>query len=109
MRARTFPWRSGQGCYPEPRLRIVILAAQTLELTSIAAPEVESKNKLHSITSAEDWWTIVRGSGYRGTIEQLSATDYDTVRQINLAELGKRDCREVQTNALFAVAIKPGK
>lgn len=35
--------------------------------------ELTTENRWHSLSSPEDWWTIVMGSGYRGTIEQLSA------------------------------------
>ena len=34
----------------------------------------------HPIRRPEDWWTIVMGSGYRGTIDQLSQKVAESVR-----------------------------
>ena len=41
----------------------------------VEAPKITAENRLHPINSAEDWWTIVLGSGYRGTVEQLNASN----------------------------------
>jgi ubiquinone/menaquinone biosynthesis C-methylase UbiE len=51
----------------------------------IESPEIIAENRLHRINSAEDWWTIILGSGYRGTIEQLSRSDRERVKEANLA------------------------
>jgi len=73
----------------------------------IGAPEIEHEKRLQPVSTAQDWWTIVCGSGYRGTLEQLSAQEYDVVRQNNLTEFDKGGCRAIQIDALFSVATKP--
>jgi SAM-dependent methyltransferase len=72
----------------------------------IGTPEIEHEKRLQPVSTAQDWWTIVCGSGYRGTLEQLSAQEYDTVRQNNLIEFEQSRCRAVQIDALFGVATK---
>jgi len=60
----------------------------------------------HPITSAEDWWTMVLGSGYRGTIEQMEPEVLELVRQANFSFIENNQIQEVQTNVLYAVAQK---
>jgi hypothetical protein len=57
--------------------------------------------------SAEDWWTIVLGSGYRGTIEQLNQAERQKVKKANLAAIHEEKISAVETNVLYALATKP--
>src|SRR5262249_50878810 len=38
----------------------------------------------HPIPSPDAWWSAVMGSGYRATVDQLSAADLERVRAANL-------------------------
>jgi SAM-dependent methyltransferase len=60
----------------------------------------------HAIGSPEDWWTMVMGSGYRGTIEQLAPDDRDRVRRENLAFIERNKVRAVEANVVYAVAVR---
>ena len=73
----------------------------------IAPPKIVSENRLHPIRSAEDWWTIVLGSGYRGTIEQLTSAERQKVQDANLAFIRDEKISAIETNALYALATKP--
>ena len=53
------------------------------------------------------WWTMVLGSGYRGTVDQLSVSDLARVRAANDRFIRDRGVRAVEANAVFAVAVKP--
>lgn len=79
---------------------------ETLKEAGIHNPEVESENRIQPLGLTGDWWTIVLGSGYRGTIEQLDATGRDQLKAANLQRLRDANIREVQTNAIYAVAKK---
>jgi len=68
--------------------------------------EIAVENRLHPIHEPNDWWTIVCGSGYRGTIEQLTSAEYKSVCQTNLSYVRENKVRAVETNALYAVATK---
>jgi hypothetical protein len=46
------------------------------------------------------------GSGYRGTIEQLSMAERAAVREANLTFICDHGIIRLETNALYAVATK---
>jgi ubiquinone/menaquinone biosynthesis C-methylase UbiE len=73
----------------------------------VASPNIIAENRLHPISSAEDWWTIVLGSGYRGTIEQLTPAERQKVKEANLAFIRDGKISAVETNVLYALATKP--
>lgn len=74
----------------------------------VEAPKITAENHLHPISSAEDWWTIALGSGYRGTIEQLDTSERERVKDANLAFIREAKVSTVETNVLYAVATKSG-
>ena len=78
-----------------------------LDEAGVASPKIIAENRLHSIQSADDWWTIVLGSGYRGTVEQLTLTERQEVKKANLAFIRDEKISSIETNVLYAVATKP--
>jgi ubiquinone/menaquinone biosynthesis C-methylase UbiE len=73
----------------------------------VESPKLIVENRSHPIHSAEDWWTILLGSGYRGTIEQLSQSDRERVKEANLAFVRDEEISSIETNVLYALATKP--
>ena len=73
----------------------------------IASPNITREDRLHPINSAEDWWTIVLGSGYRGTIEQLDLAERQKVQEANLTFIRDEKISAVETNVLYALVTKP--
>ena len=73
----------------------------------VASAKVVSKDRLHPIRSGDDWWAIVLGSGYRGTVEQLKQAEWETVKELNLAFIRDEKISAVATNVLYAFATKP--
>ena len=78
-----------------------------LDEGGVASSKIIAENRLHPIKSAEDWWTIVLGSGYRGTIEQLNLAEREKVKEANLAFIRDENISAVETNVLYALATKP--
>jgi ubiquinone/menaquinone biosynthesis C-methylase UbiE len=74
----------------------------------VEAPKIIAENRLHPVSSAEDWWTIILGSGYRGTIEQLNASERERVKDANLAFIREAKISAIETNVLYALATKSG-
>jgi ubiquinone/menaquinone biosynthesis C-methylase UbiE len=58
-----------------------------------------------AIRAPEDWWHVVMGSGFRGTVEALDGPERERVRAANLAALEGVD--SVRTAAVYGAAIKP--
>jgi ubiquinone/menaquinone biosynthesis C-methylase UbiE len=72
----------------------------------VESPKIIAENRSHPIHSAEDWWTILLGSGYRGTIEQLNPSERERVRKANLAFIRDQKTSSIETNVLYALATK---
>jgi len=72
----------------------------------VAADDVVAEAGRHDITSPEDWWTIVMGSGYRGTVEQLSTADREHVRKVNIEHVRRHGITQLDANVVYAVATK---
>lgn len=68
--------------------------------------EVAAEIDSHTLNSPEDWWTIVMGGGFRGTIEKLDAAARERVRSSNLAFLRSNQIRALDSDVLYAVAKK---
>jgi ubiquinone/menaquinone biosynthesis C-methylase UbiE len=78
-----------------------------LNEVGVASPKIIAENRLHPIKSPDDWWTSVLGSGYRGTIEQLTLVERQKVKEANLAFIRDEKISAIETNVLYALAAKP--
>ena len=96
-----------KGFNPWDRIDSPARLGKILDEGGVASPKIIAENRLHPIKSAEDWWTIVLGSGYRGTIEQLTLTERQKVKEANLAFIHDENISAIETNALYALATKP--
>jgi ubiquinone/menaquinone biosynthesis C-methylase UbiE len=74
----------------------------------IADAEIVAEESCQKLRSPEDWWTIVLGSGFRWIVDQLGHDTAEQVRSANLAAIRANRIGSVETNAIFAVARKPG-
>jgi ubiquinone/menaquinone biosynthesis C-methylase UbiE len=95
-----------KGFNPWDRIDNAASLGKIFEEAGVASPKIIAENRLHPIKSPEDWWTIVLGSGYRGTIEQLTEPERETVKQANVAFITGEKISAVETNVLYALATK---
>jgi len=96
-----------KGFNPWDRIDNLASLSKILDEAGVASPKISAENRLHPISSAEDWWAIVLGSGYRGTIEQLALVERQKVKDANLAFVRDEKISAVETNVLYALATKP--
>lgn len=68
--------------------------------------EITAEPGRHEIRSSDDWWSIARGSGLRGTLEELSPSDREHVRRRCEAHVLSERVRSVEANVIYAVAGK---
>ena len=68
--------------------------------------EVVAESGSHPVNTPEDWWAMVLGSGYRGTIDQLSAENRERVRRANFDFIRQTSVQSVETNVVYGVASK---
>lgn len=72
----------------------------------VKTSDVVAESGAQPLKSPEDFWTIVLGSGYRSTVEQLDQQARERVRKATLDCL-REHVRSVETNAVYAIARKP--
>jgi ubiquinone/menaquinone biosynthesis C-methylase UbiE len=85
----------------EPQgLRDILTAAGVQQAEIVAEPGTQA------LAAPEDWWPIVMGTGYRGTIEQLDRPARERVRTSCLDFIRATGTRSVETNIVRAIARK---
>src|SRR6516162_2736557 len=95
-----------KGFNPWDRINDPASLRKILDEGEVGSPKKTAENRLHTINSPDDWWTIVLGSGYRGTIEVLTQAEQDKVKEAKLAFIRNENISAVETNVLYARAIK---
>jgi hypothetical protein len=70
-------------------------------------PDIAAEMSSHALGSPEDWWPMVLGTGYRGTIEQLDAEARSQVRIECQDFVRATGVQSVEANVLYASATKP--
>jgi hypothetical protein len=68
--------------------------------------EVSSETGFHQIDKPEDWWAMVLGSGYRGTVEQLTAAEREGIKNANFEFILQANIKSVEANVLYGQAAK---
>ena len=81
-------------------MRSLLLAAGLDKVEAVA----ESGSQ--PVNSPEDWWAMVMGSGYRGTVEQLSPADRERVHRENLDFIHRTSLRSLESNVVYATGLK---
>jgi ubiquinone/menaquinone biosynthesis C-methylase UbiE len=69
--------------------------------------EIVAESGSQPVNSASDWWAMIMGSGYRGTIEQLTPEARGQVQQQNADFIQRTGLRSIECNVVYATAIKP--
>ena len=77
-----------------------------LETGGATQVDVFEEVSTHELLSPEDWWTIVLGGGFRGTIDQLDLAAKERVRQANLKFLQTNNVHSLEVNVLYALEQK---
>ena len=80
--------------------------SQLLADGGIREAEITAEDGRQVLQSADDWWTVVQGSGYRWTLEQMDDETIARVRSMNLEALRNRDTKSIETNVIYATATK---
>ena len=70
-------------------------------------PEIDAEEATHPLASPDAWWSLVMGSGYRGTIDQLTDEARQRVREDNLRYLSSEGITAIQANVIYSIARKP--
>jgi ubiquinone/menaquinone biosynthesis C-methylase UbiE len=88
------PW--DRICEPEA-LRSLLASAGLQDIQIVAETDTQPVN------SFEEWWAIILGSGYRGTVDQLSTAERERVESQNSDFMRAEKIRSVEASVLYAV------
>lgn len=109
-------WRAVAECRPDlhrsfhPWDRITAPDAVRALLAEGGVPpasiEVVAEPGRHPLATPEDGWALVLGSGYRGTLEQLSPQDRERVHHACTTYVRDQGVRAVEANVVYAVASR---
>ena len=94
------------GFRPWYRLTTPQAVRQLLFDGGISEAEVVAESGIQPLRTAEDWWTLLMGSGDRWTIEQLGPEVAAQIREDNVQWTAENAIRSVETNVIYAVAYK---
>jgi ubiquinone/menaquinone biosynthesis C-methylase UbiE len=95
-----------QGFHPWDRISDPAAVLALLRDGGVEHAEAVAEAGTHPIPSPEAWWSLVLGSGYRGTLEQLDAGERERVCRMNLERVRAAGLREVEASVVYAVATK---
>lgn len=112
--ASTAFWESVRDVRPDlykgfnPWDRISDVEAVSALLTSAGFETVEAvaESGVQPVNSPDDWWAMIMGSGYRGTVTQLDSADRERVRHANLDFIHRTALRSLESNVVYAFAKK---
>jgi hypothetical protein len=94
------------GFNPWDRVTTVEAVRDLLIGAGVPDPKVEAEASQQPLRTVDDWWTIVIGSGFVWTVEQMGAEKARRVREDNLNSLRARAANFIETNVIYAVARK---
>jgi ubiquinone/menaquinone biosynthesis C-methylase UbiE len=94
------------GVNPWERVMTPAAVHKLLSDSGIEGASVRAESGQQQLPSAEDWWTVVLGSGYRWTVEQMNSQEVARVKAANLKTLRDSGIEFIETNVVYAVAQK---
>jgi ubiquinone/menaquinone biosynthesis C-methylase UbiE len=95
-----------KGFNPWDRISEVDAVLRLLAGAGLSEMEAIAESDWQAVNKPEDWWAMIMGSGYRGTVEQLSVEDRERVRRANLHFIHRTSLRALEANVVYASAMK---
>ena len=95
-----------KGFNPWDRISEVEPLLQLLAGAGLSELEAVAESDSQTVNEPEDWWAMIMGSGYRGTVEQLSPEDCERVHRANLDFIERTSLRALEANVIYASGVK---
>ncbi len=95
-----------RGTHPRDLISDPQALRRLFEESGIPDADVEAEAGWHPTPDPEDWWTVVLGTSYRGTVEALAPAARERVRARTLRSFKALGARQIETNVVYAVAAK---
>ena len=91
---------------PWERIQAPHSLASLFEDAGVTTPEIRAVDERQPLDAVEDWWTIVLGSGLRGTVEEIGPDAAARSKRTVLRRLAADGVTSVECNTLHAVSTK---
>jgi ubiquinone/menaquinone biosynthesis C-methylase UbiE len=95
-----------KGFNPWDRISEVDAVRSLLASAGLEKVEAVAESGSQPVNSGEDWWAMIMGSGYRGTVAQLDSADQERLRLLNLDFITRTSLRSLESNVVYATAVK---
>lgn len=95
-----------KGFNPWDRISEVNQLRTLLNAAGLPESEIVAEADFQPVNSPDDWWAMILGSGYRGTVDQLSAEEREQVRIENFDFIQRNSVRSLESNVVYAIAVK---
>jgi len=96
------PWDS----LSDPRAVEDLLRHAAGETVAVPVVEVHAVAGRHPLAVPDDFWAIVRGSGYRATCDAMTAGEQAAVRARTIAALTREGVTSIETNVVYGKATR---
>ena len=80
--------------------------ARLFTVADLPTPEIVLEPGTHPVPGDDEVWALLMGSGYRGTIEQLSASDRGRVRSEVMGQVRAESIASVRTDVIYATSTR---
>jgi ubiquinone/menaquinone biosynthesis C-methylase UbiE len=94
-----------KGFNPWDRISDVEPVCALLTSAGFKSVEAVAESGVQAVNSPEDWWAMIMGSGYRGTVAQMDPADQERVRLANLDFITRTTLHSLESNVVYATAI----
>ena len=91
---------------PWDRINTPDSLGRLLQDAGVLNADIEAESGTQALRAPQDWWTVVKGSGYRWTADQMDPDTRRRVRDANIRFIRTKGITEVTTNVIYAVARK---
>jgi ubiquinone/menaquinone biosynthesis C-methylase UbiE len=96
-----------QSYQPWDRITDVATLRGVLQSGGVDYLDIEPAAGLHQLSAPDDWWSIVLGTGYRNTVDQLGPAAAGVVREQCIRRLTLEHVHQIETNVVYARSQKP--
>ena len=79
---------------------------QLLQSGGVPDAQIVAESGSQILQSPQDWWTIVLGSGLRGTVDAMDAATAQCIQDQTVSWVRDNVVSSIQTNVIYALATK---
>lgn len=79
---------------------------QVLHSSGVPEAQIVPESGSQVFQAPEDWWTIVLGSGLRGTVDAMDAATAARIQEQTVGWVRSNSVTSIQTNVIYAIATK---